>query len=182
MTRYAALKALGLSAGASDADVRRAFRERARPAHPDHGGNVDDLAVLLEARAMLLTQGTGEWVEPEVLASYEAEPVDERRRRNLKLDLNLDLVAVLRTAMPVVVAAVGSAADAILDYNPLTPIVVGLVCAAVYLAVHRGGVPFEWAAPGAVVFGVLAWWVVLALPGVVGIAAAAGAVTTDRRI
>ena len=108
--------------------------------------------------------------------------MDERRRRNLKLDLNLDLVAVLRTAKLIVNAARGLGEQGLvvrlMDGDPA--LFHGVADEALELA--RAGVPFEWAAPGAVVFGVLAWWVVLALPGVVGIAAAAGAVTTDRRI
>lgn len=35
----AALRALGLDASATEADVRRAFRLRARDLHPDHGGS-----------------------------------------------------------------------------------------------------------------------------------------------
>ena len=41
-----ALAALGLSAGASLADVKRAFRERVKTAHPDQGGSPDAFMAL----------------------------------------------------------------------------------------------------------------------------------------
>ncbi len=49
---------LGLPAGASLADVKAAFRERALVAHPDQGGNADAFRELHDAYARLVTRLT----------------------------------------------------------------------------------------------------------------------------
>lgn len=50
MTHY---EALGIPRSATADDVKRAFRERARSAHPDKGGNPADFRRIEEARAVL---------------------------------------------------------------------------------------------------------------------------------
>ncbi len=47
---FGALSSLGLSVGASEADVRRAFRQRARAAHPDGGGTAQTFQALVALR------------------------------------------------------------------------------------------------------------------------------------
>jgi hypothetical protein len=49
-----ALEALGLSADATAADVERAFRVRAKSAHPDAGGSSEAFIALTAARAAAL--------------------------------------------------------------------------------------------------------------------------------
>jgi hypothetical protein len=44
-----AFAVLGLQAGASEADVRRAYREKVKEAHPDHGGDEDEFKRVREA-------------------------------------------------------------------------------------------------------------------------------------
>ena len=50
----AALAVLGLSKGATKRDVKRAWKDRMRTAHPDHGGTNAQAARLNEARDFLL--------------------------------------------------------------------------------------------------------------------------------
>ena len=50
----AALALLGLSPGASRRDVKRAWREKMKSAHPDHGGSTQKATRLNEARDFLL--------------------------------------------------------------------------------------------------------------------------------
>jgi len=57
MTRDEALAVLGLSEGASAADVKAAYRRLMARAHPDHGGSSWLAARLNEARAVLLKEG-----------------------------------------------------------------------------------------------------------------------------
>ena len=54
MTREEAAALLGVGAEANENSVRAAFRARARATHPDRGGSADDLALLTEARDVLL--------------------------------------------------------------------------------------------------------------------------------
>lgn len=46
--------ALGLAAGASEADIRRAYRDKIARAHPDRGGATDEAQRLTAARDLLL--------------------------------------------------------------------------------------------------------------------------------
>jgi hypothetical protein len=55
--RSRALAALGLQVGASRAEIEKAFRARIKRAHPDHGGSVEQAAVLNMARDLLLPHG-----------------------------------------------------------------------------------------------------------------------------
>lgn len=48
-TREEALRVLGLEPGASQAEVRRAYRERAKDLHPDRGGDEDEFKRLNRA-------------------------------------------------------------------------------------------------------------------------------------
>ncbi|HXY58923.1 MAG TPA: hypothetical protein VEH76_10110 [Methylocystis sp.] len=52
-----AFAALGLRIGASRADIERAYRERMKRAHPDHGGSAQAAARLNQARDLLLPHG-----------------------------------------------------------------------------------------------------------------------------
>lgn len=49
------LASLGLRVGASEADVRRAFRQRARAAHPDGGGTAQTFQTLVALRDAAMT-------------------------------------------------------------------------------------------------------------------------------
>jgi hypothetical protein len=53
MQRDQARRLLGVAPGASPAEVDRAFRRRARAAHPDHGGDADAFRKLVVARSLL---------------------------------------------------------------------------------------------------------------------------------
>lgn len=55
MQREEARRLLGLAPGASPAEVERAFRRRAKAAHPDRGGDPDAFRELLAARAALIS-------------------------------------------------------------------------------------------------------------------------------
>ena len=44
-----AFRTLGLAAGASEAEVREAYRERVKDVHPDHGGDLESFRELREA-------------------------------------------------------------------------------------------------------------------------------------
>jgi hypothetical protein len=48
---------LGVSVGASRAEIERAYRTRMKTAHPDHGGTVERAAALNQARDLLLPHG-----------------------------------------------------------------------------------------------------------------------------
>jgi len=48
-TIRAAFRSLGLSRGATDAEVKRAYRERVKEVHPDHGGDEEEFRRLREA-------------------------------------------------------------------------------------------------------------------------------------
>lgn len=48
-SRESALAALGLSASATEDDVRAAYRERVKSVHPDHGGDIESFRRLREA-------------------------------------------------------------------------------------------------------------------------------------
>jgi hypothetical protein len=50
---------LGVGPGATDAEIRSAYRERMRRAHPDRGGSHADAARLTAARDRLLTRRRG---------------------------------------------------------------------------------------------------------------------------
>jgi len=52
-----AFAALGLRVGAGRAEIERAYRERIKRAHPDHGGSVERAARLNQARDVLLPHG-----------------------------------------------------------------------------------------------------------------------------
>jgi len=54
MDRAAALALLGLREGASEAEIRAAYRQLMRDAHPDRGGSVEKAARLNQARDILL--------------------------------------------------------------------------------------------------------------------------------
>jgi len=53
-----AWQVLGLSAGASLADVKAAFRQRALATHPDHGGDADAFRALHQAYERLIAKLT----------------------------------------------------------------------------------------------------------------------------
>jgi hypothetical protein len=55
--RMRAFAMLGLPAGASRAEIEKAFRAKIKRAHPDHGGSVEQAAALNEARDLLLSHG-----------------------------------------------------------------------------------------------------------------------------
>jgi DnaJ domain len=57
----AALRALGLEPGASDAEIESAFRKAARRHHPDIGGDSARFRALVDARSLLL--GRRAWAE-----------------------------------------------------------------------------------------------------------------------
>ena len=48
---------LGLPAGASDTEVRRAYREKVKEVHPDHGGTHDEFQQVQEAYAAATNRG-----------------------------------------------------------------------------------------------------------------------------
>ncbi len=52
-----ACSTLGVSVGASRAEIERAYRTRMKTAHPDHGGSVERAAALNQARDLLLPHG-----------------------------------------------------------------------------------------------------------------------------
>ncbi len=54
--RARAFETLGLPAGATRAEIEKAFRARIKRAHPDHGGSAEQAAALNDARALLLSQ------------------------------------------------------------------------------------------------------------------------------
>lgn len=54
MDRNRARDVLGVAPGASVVDIERAFRQRARSAHPDGGGSAEVFRQLQEARETLL--------------------------------------------------------------------------------------------------------------------------------
>jgi len=55
--RARAFEMLGLPAGATRAEIEKAFRARIKRAHPDHGGSAEQAAALNDARDLLLSQG-----------------------------------------------------------------------------------------------------------------------------
>lgn len=55
--RARASEVLGLPAGATRAEVEKAFRAKIKRAHPDHGGSAEQAAALNDARQLLLSQG-----------------------------------------------------------------------------------------------------------------------------
>lgn len=55
--RVAALRVLGLSAGASDQEIELAFRKEARRHHPDVGGDPAKFRAVVNARYLLLGAG-----------------------------------------------------------------------------------------------------------------------------
>ncbi len=54
MTRTQAYEILGLTAGASDADIRKAHRKLMKQNHPDTGGNPEKAALINRAKDTLL--------------------------------------------------------------------------------------------------------------------------------
>jgi hypothetical protein len=59
LSSVAARRLLDVDVGASEQDLRRAFRRAVRAAHPDGGGTCGDLAMLRRARDVLLLEVHG---------------------------------------------------------------------------------------------------------------------------
>jgi hypothetical protein len=55
-----AFAVLGLPTGASESEVRRAYREKVKEAHPDHGGDEDEFRRVREAYTAAREAATGE--------------------------------------------------------------------------------------------------------------------------
>lgn len=74
---------LGVARGADRGEVRRAFRDRARRAHPDAGGSVEAFGALVKARDILSDPGrrerydrTGEADDASIVDNLEANALD----------------------------------------------------------------------------------------------------------
>jgi len=59
---FQALLILGIESGASDKDLKSAYRLKAKQYHPDKGGTHDEFVLLKQAYDMLVAQGTTEKV------------------------------------------------------------------------------------------------------------------------
>ena len=79
MTYRTHYETLGVDRAATLDDIRKAYRSKAQQAHPDKGGNVDDMQALNEARDTLL--------DADARAAYDAD-----------LDLGHDAVQLARLA------------------------------------------------------------------------------------
>lgn len=77
MSRESARALLGVDESASEAEIQRAFRDKAKAAHPDHGGAGGDLGRLAEARDVVsqpAPQTSEQPSEPRVSAASAPRP------------------------------------------------------------------------------------------------------------
>lgn len=89
MTLY---DSLGLDSSASLDEVKRAYRSRAKQAHPDAGGTAEEFAEL--SRAYLVLS------DPERRARYDATGDEDRAPENAPLAFLVQIVVTLATQAP----------------------------------------------------------------------------------
>jgi hypothetical protein len=69
-----AFAVLGLPRTASEAEVRRAYREKVKEAHPDHGGDEEEFKRVREAYATARAAAAGEATRGDPTPAGEATP------------------------------------------------------------------------------------------------------------
>jgi hypothetical protein len=68
---FQALLILGIESGASDKELKSAYRLKAKLYHPDKGGTHDEFVLLKQAYDMLVEVGTTEKVQRPVIRGFE---------------------------------------------------------------------------------------------------------------